>query len=189
MISSTKTQLQIALLLSPTFDKQSFVGCEIGVWGGLTSKIILCSFPGLFLYMIDPWKSEGTLRSLNRFRSQKRMDDVMGEAIKTTKFAQNRRQIIRKTSLSALDDFDDLFFDFVFVDGDHTYEGVKDDMRWWSKVKNGGIFFGHDYDGRHEKRKTWGVKKSVDEFAEENGLTVNLHPHLLWSIFKTKESL
>lgn len=37
--------------------------------------------------------------------------------------------------------------DFVFIDGLHTYEGVKRDIEiWWPKVREGGILCGHDYD-------------------------------------------
>lgn len=36
--------------------------------------------------------------------------------------------------------------DFVFVDADHSYEGVKRDIADWTpKVRKGGIVFGHDY--------------------------------------------
>jgi predicted O-methyltransferase YrrM len=36
--------------------------------------------------------------------------------------------------------------DFVFIDGDHSYEGAKRDIdAWRSKVRPGGILAGHDY--------------------------------------------
>lgn len=47
--------------------------------------------------------------------------------------------------------------DFVFVDGDHSYEGCLADIRaWLPLVRDGGVIAGHDYD--------WpGVRRAVDE--------------------------
>ena len=37
-------------------------------------------------------------------------------------------------------------FDLIFIDADHSYEAVREDIiAWWPKVKNGGIISGHDY--------------------------------------------
>jgi predicted O-methyltransferase YrrM len=42
--------------------------------------------------------------------------------------------------------FEDESVDFVFVDGDHSEEGVSRDIEaWWTKLKNTGIMAGHDY--------------------------------------------
>ena len=51
--------------------------------------------------------------------------------------------------------------DLLFIDGDHSYEGVCSDIRTWlPKVKNGGVLMFHDY-GWAE-----GVQKAVKEFIE-----------------------
>lgn len=51
-------------------------------------------------------------------------------------------------------------FDFIFIDADHSYEGVRDDIqRWWPKLKPGGVMAWHDY--RHNDYP--GVEKAVDE--------------------------
>ena len=43
--------------------------------------------------------------------------------------------------------YKDQSLDFVFVDGDHSYEGVcRDIQAWLPKVKPGGVLAGHDYD-------------------------------------------
>ena len=55
--------------------------------------------------------------------------------------------------------FTDEYFDFVFIDADHTYDQVKKDiLAWLPKVKSGGIIAGHDYGN-----KGTGVKRAVDE--------------------------
>lgn len=54
---------------------------------------------------------------------------------------------IRMTSAEAVDTYEDNSLDFVFVDADHTKEGISFDVpNWYKKVKVGGVLAGHDYD-------------------------------------------
>lgn len=53
---------------------------------------------------------------------------------------------VRMDSSKAASLYEDESLDFVFIDADHSYEGVKRDIiAWMPKVKNGGILSGHDY--------------------------------------------
>ena len=56
----------------------------------------------------------------------------------------------------------------VFIDADHAYEAVKNDIKvWWSLVQPDGILAGHDYNN-----KCPGVNQAVDELPmkfEVNG--------------------
>jgi predicted O-methyltransferase YrrM len=70
-------------------------------------------------------------------------------------------------------------FDWFWIDGDHRYHCIKRDLElWYPKVKYGGIFAGHDYEGTEyderyiekdtelvEGMETWhhGVVKAVNE--------------------------
>lgn len=58
--------------------------------------------------------------------------------------------------------------DFVFVDADHSYEGVLADLRaWWPLVRVGGAIAGHDH------TRDWpGVEKACREFFGEGGYEV-----------------
>jgi predicted O-methyltransferase YrrM len=65
--------------------------------------------------------------------------------------------------------FEDSFFDMIFIDGDHDYIGVKNDLiNYFPKLKKGGIFAGHDY------TEDCGVPIAVDEFSTENNLKINV---------------
>jgi predicted O-methyltransferase YrrM len=81
--------------------------------------------------------------------------------------------------------FPDEHFDFVYIDADHSYEGVVRDMKaWWPKVKKGGLFCGDDYipdDGdiwltgsgkEPVYAGKFGVRKAVNEFMAKNDLKV-----------------
>ena len=59
----------------------------------------------------------------------------------------------------------DSYFDFMYIDADHTYEAVKKDLELCKiKTKPGGIIAGHDYN----KEKFCGVVDAVNEFCLAN---------------------
>lgn len=65
---------------------------------------------------------------------------------------------IKLSSREAYKLFSDESIDFLFIDADHSYEGVTEDMKlWYPKVKKGKTMAGHDYD--------WtSVKSAVTDF-------------------------
>jgi predicted O-methyltransferase YrrM len=73
-------------------------------------------------------------------------------------------------SLEAVNFFADNSFDFVFIDGDHTYEGVKADIAAWSpKLKPTGMLAGHDYTpAGHPDTSFEGVGRAVREAFGDN---------------------
>ena len=53
---------------------------------------------------------------------------------------------MRMTTTQAASNFADGSVDFVFIDADHSYEAVKQDIQTWlPKVRHGGVLAGHDY--------------------------------------------
>jgi hypothetical protein len=65
---------------------------------------------------------------------------------------------IRGGSSDSAQYFQDGTVDFVFIDADHIYERVRDDINaWLPKIKPGGIIAGHDYNPPHE------VERAVNE--------------------------
>lgn len=65
-------------------------------------------------------------------------------------------RIVRKLSAAAAQELADERFDMVFLDGDHSYEGVKADIEAWKPLATG-LLCGHDYTD-HE-----GVRQAVNE--------------------------
>jgi len=90
----------------------------------------------------------------------------------------NRCRLIRDSSDEAAKRFKSVGekFDVIFIDGDHTYEGVRKDLAlYWPLLKDKGIFSGHDY-------QIASVKKAVDEFAKKHGLRIQQGPCSIWWI-------
>jgi predicted O-methyltransferase YrrM len=56
--------------------------------------------------------------------------------------------------------------DCLFIDADHTYASVRDDLSaWWPHLKTGGVIAGDDY------LSQWypGVTRAWDEFEQSRG--------------------
>jgi len=50
------------------------------------------------------------------------------------------------TNLELIKSFPDEYFDFVYIDGDHSYKGAKSDLiNYFRKLRSGGVIAGHDY--------------------------------------------
>ena len=134
-------------------------GAEIGVRYGEFSEVLCQKNPKLKLYSIDPWDLV-----YNDYRSHALGGDKQNEAYKIAKerLKPYNCELIKKTSLDAMQDFDNESLDFVYIDGSHEFDYVMLDIITWSwKVKKGGIISGHDY---YEFR--WGdVIRSVDNYA------------------------
>jgi predicted O-methyltransferase YrrM len=71
-------------------------------------------------------------------------------------------------------------FDFIYIDGDHSYDYVKEDIEiWYPKVRDGGILCGHDYNNQWE-----GVVQAVDEFVDKYSLILKIYEDSSWSVIK-----
>jgi hypothetical protein len=79
---------------------------------------------------------------------------------------------LRMPSARAAELFEDGSLDFVFIDGDHGYKAVCDDIRsWFPKVKRKGILAGHDYTNPDFP----GVRRAADEMFAHQGLTLQVN--------------
>jgi len=153
------------------------VGIEIGVYEGEFSSQILKRRNPKKLHLVDPWKyvpeyenawyggSDTSQKDMDR--KYEKVKDKFGKQIKS-----GRVEIHRKSSNDAVHLFDESSIDWVYIDGNHLYEYVSQDLsNYYRKVKNSGLVMGDDYD--YEGWWDNGVKKAVDEFVEDNNLDMN----------------
>lgn len=133
---------------------------EIGSWKGKSAAYmgveIHNSKKNIKFDCIDIWSDQP-------YNGYAENQDVFGEDFYAL-FLKNIEPVshiitpIRKDSSTAASDYADGSLDFVFIDADHTYEGVKKDLiAWYPKVKKGGIFSGHDYGWTEH------IRQAVDE--------------------------
>lgn len=166
-------------------------GCvcaEIGVYKGDFSELILERGPKK-LHLIDPWKYEldpaysGSWYGGALGNSQASMDEIHG--LVTRRFDSAIRaglvQLHRETSAVCSSQFPDNYFDWIYIDGNHLYEFVKQDLEMFlPKVKLHGLVAGDDYGSPGWWRD--GVTKAVDEVVESGRfekLLIRNHQFLL----------
>lgn len=84
----------------------------------------------------------------------------------------DRFKFLLESSLDAYKNFEDGFFDIIYIDTDpHKYEQLKKEINYWvTKVKNGGIVAFHDYG------HSWhpDVKICIDEYCKENDISIQV---------------
>lgn len=154
-------------------------GVEVGVWRGFMSRVLLC-YPTVCLYMVDNWVGDDRYESEGYGTKDSQKNKEM--AYKNTEYAAHRREILPFSSESAAAYFKSGSVDFVFIDADHSYDGVKSDIAIWiPKVRAGGLLGGHDYDN---KNYPFGaeVKRAVDEAVAEHGWTLDLGHNTTWFV-------
>ena len=172
-------------------------GVEIGVFKGGFSKEILNAWNGK-LYMIDVWRGLGD--EYEDMSNHNNHTEAYFETMKNISGFEERGIMIRSLSKDCVDLFENESLDFVYIDANHAYDFIKEDMNlWFPKLKKGGIFSGHDYididwyndpyfsengkdkfvfttntDGSSCYNGVFGVNPAVDEFCRENKYELNL---------------
>lgn len=160
------------------------VGAEVGVFDGHTSETLLRELPELRLWMVDPWTPyEG--KSILGDMTPELLEKVRVGAMWWTEFARDRRFVLREASPRSASRFADASLDFAFIDGNHLYESVRADIAaWWPKVRPGGLLTGHDYGIYRDAEGLWGVRRAVDEFADQHRRQISLGADGTWCIEK-----
>jgi len=156
------------VLTKLALERQWKCGAELGLWDGRTFFYLLDHVPslrmigvdvfrdiGLELYAEPAWNHQGYYRAVCR---------GVGAY-------QDRALIIRGLTIKAAEFVKDHSLDFVFIDADHSTEGVTADIQaWLCKVKRGGMVAGHDID--------WPSVKAV---VETNFYNYQTHNDNVWT--------
>ena len=120
---------------------------NIGAYMESSTACILYGRPDVLVYSIDTEMCEGGLDNLEQ----------LGLRSQTIRLLGTSQDIGRKWNCE---------IDMVYIDGDHAYESVKEDIELWVPwVKRNGFIAFHDYGTPH----TPGVVEAVDEFVEKYG--------------------
>lgn len=163
-------------------------GAEVGVYRGQMSAELLHARGDLFLYMVDNWAAQVTQPAAYQATGDPhaRLDaetqrEHKRRALRVTKFAADRREVLHLSSVVAADTMEVDSLDFVFLDADHSYEGVTADIEaWLPTLKEGALLGGHDYD--HQGRYDFGVNEAVDEVVRERGWTLETAKGSTWFV-------
>ncbi len=151
------------------------LGCkvcvEIGVARGELSEYLLKHVPQIEEYHgVDPF--------LGGYDSTDAMSKILAEVNSSLVWSHAVLQVLKDQgckfrlhyglSTVVYKDFPPNSVDCIFIDGDHTFEGVKADIEKWSPIiKPGGFYFFDDVSNSFP-----GTTKAVDTFVEKNRLLI-----------------
>jgi len=146
------------------------VGAEIGVFNGTFSQVIIDVVNPRTLFLVDIYSG------------QMISGDKNGENVQQINLYQSYFDLFKKYLVNPsiklyrgpsghfLSLLPDGFLDFIYIDGDHSYKGVKIDIELARrKVRSGGFICGHDYTAHFP-----GVMQAVDEFCSNYGVELKL---------------
>ena len=144
-------------------------GVEIGTDQGEYAEVLCKTIPNLRLDCIDPWKAEAYEEGYQPESNEKQ--EYFDKRYQETKerldpyISSEQLLLWRQTSMEAVNRYMDEFLDFVYIDGNHDFLNVTQDIHYWfKKVRPGGILSGHDY-VRYPSRKFNHVQKVVNAYT------------------------
>lgn len=183
--------LQALSILAEEFKVPNMVIYEIGAWSGMSTCCLgeVAKEMGGKMFTIDTFGGNGESLSdksnasdvllWNLFRFE------LGGVV----------TILKGKSNDFYSNVDDESIDFLFIDGDHRYSQVIQDIdNWYPKIKVGGVISGHDYNSnRYDEDKVekdcvnfvhHGVTKAVNErFKDKLRLWIDDEKRLLSSVW------
>lgn len=141
--------------------KKDLVIVEIGTDLALNAKNIqrFVSFKKLFL--IDPY-----FDNYNKYKDGDKRYDIARKRMGN----DDRVEFLRGTSEEISKQFNDNSVDCVYIDGNHDYNHVLQDINlWYNKIQKKGIIGGHDFFG-----SGLGVILAVTDYVNEHSLKEQL---------------
>ena len=156
------------------FIPKNSVGIEVGVWKGAFTKELIKKATPSELHLVDPWIYTTGMKKY--FDDGQESLDAMYNKIVRKFGRKNFISVHRCMSDQLAPNFSDGYFDWVYVDGNHSFEGVYSDLvNYHDKVKTGGFMIGDDYGG-----KSKGVKVAVDKFCKERNINFKVRKKQFW---------
>lgn len=170
--------------------REGIMVAEIGSWKGDSTRTLAKSIAKSNgkIFAIDHWRGNKGTWSYGIAQTQ----DIYS-IFKHNMIALEVWDMIHPLvmdSQTAVSIFADSILDLVFIDADHRYEYIKQDiLSWLPKLKIGGILCGHDSEGYYsqltEKQKLIDASLDIDFVAD-------IHPGVikaLWDCFADKHVL
>lgn len=147
------------------------LGCEVGVQCGEHAETLLQAGVD-FLFLVDLWAQQPDYFDVANVHDAHHQQNYEETLIRMAKYP-GRFSVKRGASVALAREFNDGYFDFVYIDANHNLEPVRADLRaWYPKVRPGGWLCGHDFLNNTDYCGTgFAVEAAVREFCAEIGVT------------------
>lgn len=177
-----RTEDALALLrLLRSVGRENMMIAEIGSWKGGSTSILALAATQLHgkVFCIDPWmdspscpRQEAKSNSLSLFRANMIRLGVWGAVYPMMMDSEAASKI-----------FADGILDLVFIDADHHYEHVKQDiLGWLPRLKASGLLCGHDCEGFYSSYPV-GMRRGIDKYARTTSFSHQIHPGVIKALY------
>jgi len=155
------------------------VGAEIGVWQGQFTNYLIEKVNPKMLHLIDPWVWRKGFKRW-KFKGEKIVDQMVVDKIYkficNTYGVNSNVTVHRERSEVIYNIFPDEYFDWIYIDGDHSFDSVYNDMKnYYPKVKTGGLIIGDDFRIRGAR-----VRRALEKFTNENNIEYKSRTDQYW---------
>jgi hypothetical protein len=149
--------------------------CEVGTWrGNFAAEMLEWAKPSE-LHLIDPWnfnlpgEKKFFIPNTRMCPNQDAFDAMYAKVV--DRFKDKPEVIIhRAKSQDIASTFPDGYFDFVYIDGDHSYEQTLLDFElFWPKVSIGGIISSDDESWGEEYK--FPVRRAIKFFIDKYNIS------------------
>ena len=168
---------------------------EIGVAKADFSRNILAHAAPARLHLIDPWihqQRSDYAHDISNVKDSEQEDRHLFVRNGLRAEIESGQVILhREYSKDACIKFSDNYFDWIYIDGLHSYQGVKEDLdNYLPKVKPDGFILGHDFANHPEATAMeFGVVKAVEEFVRTKGLAFVAMTMETWPTYVISRSM
>jgi predicted O-methyltransferase YrrM len=142
--------------------KRDITWVEIGVRFGYNAEYVLKNFDVEKIYLIDPYVeldydrvNFGNQNNIDNYKltTIDKLNTYKDKVVWMEDFSYNTHQLISDDSV-----------DILYIDGDHSYDGVYSDLdNYYSKVRSGGLIIGDDYNEN-------GTEKAITNWSKDNDI-------------------
>lgn len=117
--------------------------CEVGCFLGVSTETFL-QFSPRRVYAVDAWGLKNDYNDI-KYLPHLNFGDIEARFREMASGYANI-EIIKDLSVAASQRFGDSTLDFVYIDAEHSYDGLRADIQaWLPKIRKGGFLGGHDY--------------------------------------------
>jgi hypothetical protein len=145
------------------------IGCELGVCRGYNAVQLFHLAKPKKLHLVDLWVNRNAVDDYIRFSAkdyQERVSNIFEEQVESGVV-----ELHKKGSLQFLLDFDDDYFDWVYLDTTHMFDQTNAEINLCiQKVKTGGLILGDDFTTGY-KWKTGAIRPVINA-AQENKIKI-----------------
>jgi hypothetical protein len=159
-------------------------GIEVGSAAGQYATKLLSAWKGKALYMVDPWEKQAHDDYLENTNNVAPFAEWHASCVHLSQ-KDERAHLMKMTSKEASEKFRLDCLDFVYIDGNHDYRHVLEDLElWYNRVKPGGLVGGHDCYNDHEHGASCDVFDALRRWTREHDIAFTVTTCTSWWFIK-----